>query len=234
MSDDIKISIQQIIDWCDEMAARGRNPIIKWEGGNDSGWARMEDEDGNSLDCPEADALIDRMYDELDYGSWAGDFDASGEAPYNTKTKSFEGTDYYSETDNESCGANIRIEIPAFIPFDRLVIDTEDEGPSVSCELQLDNGYVHPASHDVLTNLEKQLGEEIGLAVDKYYDESSDAKDFAGYDANYTIDRNEFKREDDMLVHVLTNADFQVHNTTENDKCIDLKELLENEQDSND
>lgn len=234
MSDDKRIPIQQIIDWCDEMAAKGCNPVIKWEGGNDSGWAHMEDEDGNSLDSPEADALTDRMYDDLDYGSWAGDFNASGEASYNTETKTFDGTDYYSEENRTSCSANIRIEIPAFIPFDRLEIESEGETPHVSCDIALDNGYIHPAAHDVMTSLEEQLKEEIAGAVDKHYEKGGDEDEFSDFYNHYVIDRNEFKREDDVMVHVLKEVEFNVHQTQEKGICIDLKELLENEQDSND
>ena len=114
-------SIQQIIDWCDKMTAEDKRPILKWEGGGDSGWVYMEDEDGERLDdVPEAEWLVDKMYDELDYGSWAGEFSANGAAEYSVESKCFEGTDYYSEEQNSSCPSNIRIEIPAFIPFDRL------------------------------------------------------------------------------------------------------------------
>ena len=231
MSETKEFTAQQLIDWCDKMTAEDSRPVIKWEGGNDSGWCYMEDEDGERLDSyPEADALLEHMYSTLDYGSWAGDFSANGEAPYNSETKCFEGTDYYSESDNTSCKAEIRIEIPAFIPFDRLEIQTEDEDCSVSCDIALDNGYVHPGAHDVMTSLEHQLTDDIPAAVDKYYEEDRlDKDEFDSFWNHYVIDRNEFKREDDMMVHVLKEVHFSVHNTTDKDVCIDLKEMLENE-----
>jgi len=224
-------SIQQIIDWCDKMTAEDKRPILKWEGGGDSGWVYMEDEEGNRYDDQkEAEHLVNEMYDTLDYGSWAGEFSANGEAMYNAETKCFEGTDYYSEEERESCDANIRIEIPAFIPFDRLEIETEgEENVSVNCALALDNGYVHPASHDVMTALEKQLSEEISSAIDTY--EGPD--EFSSAYSHYVIDRNDFKREGDMMVYNLKDVEFSVHNTVDKDIMIDLKELLENEQDLN-
>lgn len=222
-------TIQQIIDWCDKMTAEDKRPILKWEGGGDSGWVFMEDEDGERLDSElQADWLVDKMYDELDYGSWAGEFSANGEAEYNPETKCFEGTDYYSEEDRTSCAANIRIEIPAFIPFDTLEIETEDEDLHVSCALAIHNGYVHPASHEVMTSLEEQLKEEISAAVDKHYNGDM-YDDFSNYYNHYVIDRNEFKREGDMMVYVIKEVSFNVHNTQEKDISIDLKELLENE-----
>lgn len=224
-------TIQQIIDWCDKMTAEGKRPILKWEGGGDSGWVYMEDEDGERLDdVPEAEWLVDKMYDELDYGSWAGEFSANGEAEYSVESKCFEGTDYYSEEQNSSCPSNIRIEIPAFIPFDRLEIETEDEEIGVSCALSLDNGYVHPASHDVMTSLEEQLKEDISAAVDEHYkSDSEDPDEFNNFYNHYVIDRNEFKREGDMMVHILKEVGFNVHQTEEKGIRIDLKELLENE-----
>jgi len=231
MSEETTFTAQQLIDWCDKMASEGKNPVIKWEGGNDSGWCYMEDEDGDRLDShPEADALMEHMYDTLDYGSWAGDFSASGEAPYNTETKCFEGTDYYSESDNTNCPAEIRIEIPAFIPFDRLEIQTEDQECQVSCDIALDNGYVHPAAHDVMTSLEHQLTDEIPAAVDKHYEEERlDKNEFDSFWHHYVIDRNEFKREDDMMVHTLKQVHFSVQNTTDKNICVDLKDMLDNE-----
>lgn len=231
MSETKEFTAQQLIDWCDKMAAENKNPVIKWEGGNDSGWCYMEDEDGDRLDeHPESEALLNHMYDTLDYGSWAGDFSANGEAPYNTKTKCFEGTDYYSESENTSCEAEIRIEIPAFIPFDRLEIQTEDQECHVSCDIALDNGYVHPAAHDVMTSLEHQLTDDIPAAVDKHYEkEHLDKDDMDSFWNHYVIDRNEFKRDGDMMVHVLKEVHFSVQNTVDKDICIDLKDMLENE-----
>ena len=229
MSEETIFTAQQLIDWCDKMASEGKNPVIKWEGGGDSGWCYMEDEEGERLDShPEAGALMEHMYDTLDYGSWAGEFSANGEAPYNTKTKSFEGTDYYSESENTSCDAEIRIEIPAFIPFDRLEIQTEDEDCTVSCDIALDNGYVHPAAHDVMTNLEKQLTEEIPGAVDNHY-KSGDDDQFDSFWHHYIIDRNQFKREGDMMVHILKEVHFSIHNVVDKDICIDLKDIAEYE-----
>ena len=121
-----------------------------------------------------------------------------------------------------------RIEIPAFIPFDRLEIQTEDEDCSVSCDIALDNGYIHPAAHDVMTNLEMQLAEEIPGAVDNHY-KSGDDDQFYSFWHHYVIDRNEFKREGDMMVHILKEVHFSVHNVVDKDICIDLKDIAEYE-----
>lgn len=226
-----KISIQDIINWCDKMVAEGRTPIIKWEGGNDSGWVYMEDEDGARMEEPEAEALIDRMYDELDYGSWAGDFSSNGEAMYDPATKSFEGTDYYSETERDAAESFIRIAIPAFIPFDRLEIETEgQENIEVSCALDVHNTFVHPNTEAVMNKLTEQLKADMEDAVDKYFKKDHLSWDvFSDYYSHYVIDRNDFKREGDELVHILENVEFNRNNTVENLKLIDLKELLENE-----
>ena len=72
---------QGLIEWLDEQADLGKDVMLKWEGGNDSGWAYFE-LDGETIENEHTDRLVNWMYDHLDYGSWAGDFSAQGEAVY--------------------------------------------------------------------------------------------------------------------------------------------------------
>ena len=83
------MKIEDVIKWCDKKTTEGSKIAICWEGGGDSGWVYMEVDGAQSTD-PEAEWLVDRMYSVLDYGSWAGEFNASGRAEYDIKTKIFE------------------------------------------------------------------------------------------------------------------------------------------------
>lgn len=228
-----EFTAKELIDWCDKMTSEGRRPVLKWEGGNDSGWVFMEDEHGEKFEEePIVEKLIDKMYSELDYGSWAGDFDANGEAEYSTETKTFEGIDYYSTSDGFSCKADIEISIPAEIPFDRLEIETEGEDCETNCHLILDNGYVHPMTHSVIQDLEKQLADEIYAAANAYFEEERrDKDDLDSFWHTYQIDRNEFKKVGDAFIYKMKSVHFSMRETVDKGIEINLQELLELEND---
>ncbi len=229
------IKMQDIIDWCDKMTEEGKRPILKWEGGGDSGWCYMEDEDGERLDShPEAQQLTDYMYDNLDYGSWAGEFTTNGEAPYNEKTKSFEGTDYYSETEGSSCDANIKIRIPREIMFDTFEIETSgyhEEHLTVECDISLRNGFLHPHTKEVMDSIKQQLSTEIQDTIDKYQEETD--VHIENYYNNYRINRSDFKVVNDYLgnyyEYILDTVEFSVMNEDPKDVYLDLNELKENQ-----
>lgn len=223
-----QFTIQEIIDWCDKMSAEGKNPILKWEGGGDSGWVHMEDEDGHAIDCPEAECLINEMYDTLDYGSWAGEFSANGEAAYNTKTKMFEGTDYYSEQNRESCPSDVVVAIPAHIPFDSLSIETSEyDSMDINISFRVDNLFTHPDIKDLEIKLELELKHQIQSTIDSYINEAN--LEFSSYYNTYDISVSDFKKVGSELLYTIPELEFEVHETQEKNIVIDLKELLENE-----
>lgn len=230
MSDQEKkqFTIQELIDWCDKMSAEGKNPSLKWEGGGDSGWVHMEDEDGHAIDYPEAEWLINEMYDTLDYGSWAGEFSANGEATYNAETKMFEGTDYYSEQDRESCSSDVVVAIPANIPFDSLSIETSEyDSMDVTVSFRVNNLFTHPDIHGLEIKLQQELKHQIQGTIDKYINEEN--LEFSSYYNTYEIPASDFKKVGDELLYTIPELEFEVHETQEKDIVIDLKELLENE-----
>lgn len=223
-----QFTIQEIIDWCDKMSAEGKNPILKWEGGGDSGWVHMEDEDGHAIDCPEAEWLINEMYDTLDYGSWAGEFSANGEAGYNAETKMFEGTDYYSEQSRESCPSDVVVAIPAHIPFDSLSIETSEyDSMDINISFRVDNLFTHPDIKDLQIKLELELKNKIQSTIDSYINESG--FEFSSYYNTYDISVSDFKKVGNELLYTIPELEFEINETQEKDIVIDLKELLENE-----
>jgi hypothetical protein len=223
-----QFTIQELIDWCDKMSAEGKNPILKWEGGGDSGWVHMEDEDGHAIDCPEAEWLINEMYDTLDYGSWAGEFSANGEAAYNTKTKMFEGTDYYSEENRDTCNSDVVITIPANIPFNRLVIETSDyDSLNVGVSLEVDNLFTHPETHSIEEKIAEDIKNPIETTINDYVRE--EGLEFSSYYDNYSIDASEFKKVGNNLVYTMKELGFSCHLSNPKDVEIDLKQLLEDE-----
>lgn len=105
---DLVISNEEIYAYLDELVDKGHEIVANWDGGNDSGMVYFTvDGDIVNPESPFDYAIFDRLEeminDKLGYGSWAGEFHAYGEAPYDSKTHSFIGDnteeiiDYNSE-----------------------------------------------------------------------------------------------------------------------------------------
>lgn len=223
------ISIQQVIDWCLKKTEEGHDIMLMWDGGGDSGWVHLE-VDGEDSGEPEAEWLINEMYEQLDYGSWAGEFSASGEAPFDPITKTFQGTDYYSFTDTCSVDSEIEIRIPKYIHFDNLEIHTEDEDCSTFITFNIRNGFEHPDAVLFETILADHLQKEIIDVVKSYIDNEYEID---SYWEDYSLSReSDFTEDGDDLVAVLKTIQYSRRYTTEKDVEINLQELLENKTDN--
>jgi hypothetical protein len=119
-----KIKEGNLLRWCKEQVEAGRELKLCWEGGGDSGWAYFQI-DGQTVENTFTEKLTDMMYAELDYGSWAGEFSAQGEATFDADIKAFVGTDYYSETANTSIESDIIVSVPKDIWFDNIRISVD-------------------------------------------------------------------------------------------------------------
>lgn len=208
---------KSIMDWLTKQADEGNELCMKWEGGGDSGWCYFE-VDGHQEDNEYTEALVEYMYSYLDYGSWAGEFNAQGTAVYNPKTKCFEGTDYYSEDAHTTIETEIKISIPKSFWFDTFHIEVEsnyDESPNVSARFLLKNGFLTQQHEDFCHNLEEVLTDDFENLFDKY--ESSDDHDFRGCNDSWIINRTEFTEEGDNLVYTIQNVEVQTTEGSEKD-----------------
>jgi hypothetical protein len=225
-----KFTLQELLDWCDKKAAEGKQLDIVWDGGGDSGWVHFEIDEEDCTE-PEAEELVDMMYDLLDYGSWAGEFFASGTATYDAETKTFEGIDSYSETEGTSCEAEIVIRVPKSLPFTMLNIRTQDENVDVDANFFITNGFVHPDYTKIQNELNESLQSEFSEAIDKDLDKTSQEFDSCWH--NYEIPREQFEVDGDDLVHTIKQVHYTFHCHTDRDMSINLAELLEEEEEEN-
>jgi hypothetical protein len=221
------ISIKEIIDWCDKQVEEGKEIKICWEGGGDSGWVYFEVDD-EQAGGEEIEALVDMMYSTLDYGSWAGEFSANGEAIYNADTKCFEGVDYYSEDSWE----NTKFEDPFQFPiskslgFDSIEYNIEgnyEDDFRVEVIFNIVNGFISPELRELEEEISKAILEKI-------------KQDFQHVDINYfstheLAERHELKIENDVIIFEISMINYSTYETSENGITIDLKERLENETD---
>lgn len=154
-----------VAEWCDEQVKAGKEITLKWEGGGDSGWVYFEI-DGEQVENEYTEALVSYCYDTLSYGSWAGEFDANGEATYDPDQKAFVGIDYYSESEVDERDPGIVLSIPKELWFDGISIDVEDVEyevgeHNVDVRLIVQNGMVVEDHKTIAEQLKKQIVEEI-------------------------------------------------------------------------
>lgn len=163
MIQDTDMTISKVRAWAKKLHEEGKELKVLWDGGGDSGWIHFEI-DGLDASGPEVDFLVEWCDNVLDYGSWAGEFSAAGEAVYDPEKECFEGIDWYSS--EESCSVNnedvITIKIPTAIKVDGLEInmETDDEEPVIQVTIKVTNGFKtdehYEAEEDILSDIEQQ------------------------------------------------------------------------------
>jgi hypothetical protein len=221
------ISIQEIIDWCDKQVAEGKEITLCWEGGGDSGWVFFII-DGTQAEGEEIEALVDMMYNELDYGSWAGEFSANGTATYDPVTKCFEGVDYYSEDDwtNTTFEEPFAFYIPGTYGFDSIEYNIEgnfEDDFRVEVTFNIVNGFITPE----LRELENEMAE----AIKEKLNEELKEKDVNYFGTHKLAERHEMNTEKSSVIFQFDTIEYSVYQTDEKGITIDLKERLENETD---
>lgn len=227
MEKEKEITVASVIAWCDKQVEEGREIKLIWDGGGDSGWCHFH-VDGEEARGPEIDWLIDKMDSELDYGSWAGEFFASGEALYDSKTKVFEGEDTYTEDAETYIESVVTITVPAkFNNFEFLTIRTEDEECHTEVNLVVRNGIKHPDKTAWEENLAKTCQETFPDLIEKGYEGNDEIISFWG---TYNIPFEDFEIcENGDYKKIITSLSFTVSAAESNTKIIDLQEMLNEE-----
>ena len=214
-----------LVEWCDQQVADGKELKIKWDGGNDSGWVHFEI-DGEDIENEYTEFLVNYMNDHLDYGSWAGDFEASGEAIYDADEKAFVGDDYYSEIDSDSREVNIKIEVPKHLWFNQLFIGLEinnDADAEATVEFNLTNGFFtdeHSLTEEAIGKVvEEKLTDEIDKFIQDY--------EFDSIWESLVLRPEEAVIEGDNLVFTIENINFRYRNTEDKYVHLDVQEISE-------
>lgn len=225
------IQKQSLIDWCDQQAAAGKELALCWDGGGDSGWVYFE-LDEEQIENEHTNKLVDMMYDELDYGSWAGEFSANGRAIYNAETKCFIGTDYYSEDQTVQYPCAIRLELPADVWFDTLSYSIEDEAVT-DVSLEVRNGFTTDRHTAVAELVKESFDDQLDGVIEKFNNDP-DTNEFRSMWEDNTINRSEFVQEGDKLVHVITSIGIGTYDGDEKDVCLDLNDFVNLKDDEED
>lgn len=173
---EVKLSV---LDWCKEQVAQDRELSIHWEGGGDSGWVHFEI-DGETVDNDYTQYLISAMYDQLDYGSWAGEFTAHGSATFSLEENAFVGTDYYQEDERMLYSCDISFKVPNGLWYDSLHYRVEcsgDESVSSDVSFSIKNGFLTDEHIEIQRVLEDVLDDEVPKLIEKFIDEGKEFRD---------------------------------------------------------
>ena len=219
---------KSILKWIEDLDKGGNELSIGWEGGGDSGWAYFQ-VDGQQVDNEYTEAILDYMYNELNYGSWAGEFNANGTAIYDVPTKTFQGTDYFGEDGNDVIDTTIIINVPKKLWFDTLHVECEgnyDETPNMSIQFIVKNGFLTQEHSDFCSNLEEVLKDDFDALFSTY--ESTDSCEFRGCNDSWILERKDGIEEDDMLVFKITAVEISTIDTEERNIVLELTDDIVN------
>lgn len=217
---------KSIVQWCKEQTENGLELTMKWEGGGDSGWVYFEI-DGQTVDNEYSRALVDQMDTTLDYGSWAGEFNASGSAVYDAEKNAFEGTDFYGEDENEVLDVDVTIRIPKKFWFNTFHLEVErnyDDGTNVAASFLVKNGFLSQEHSDFCTNLEQELVKDFDDIFNNY--DSVNGYEFRSCTDSWILEKSEATEEGDELVFKIKKLDVNIMNNEDRPVVLELNEDL--------
>lgn len=231
MSEIKELTPADIRAWAKELHAQGSTLKLCWDGGGDSGWAYFEI-DGEQRDTPETEYLVDMCYGELDYGSWAGEFSASGEALYNPEEEAFVGTDNYSTEEYENINDEdaLLIEVPTCIKVDGLEVNIESDGDeaTLTLEIKVTHGFKTPEYKKIEREIEQKLLDKYYKIVDKY---SRSGNTYTPASCNQVFTKADLELSTDGEYWIATWDDIDVNKLEGEDRDIvlSLKDTEDNE-----
>lgn len=230
MSEETEMTLAKVRAWAKQLHEQGQTLKLLWDGGGDSGWVHFQI-DNEEADTPETKFLVDMCYEILDYGSWAGEFNASGEAEYDPEEEAFVGIDDYATDEYHYLPEEEQpiIKVPASINFTAIEIESDRESEAVV--------HIHQR-HGFRTAEYAQVERAIGLDVDKQgeklvaqYVELPDGNE---YDHNYNsgvIRKEAFTLSEDGTEYVARWENFSIQRSEVEEKsiCLSLKDTHEDE-----
>jgi len=219
----MKLTDGELLAWADKMDAEGFELKMTWDGGGDSGWIVFECDKTELTDEDEAmiELLKNICDNELDYGSWAGEFSASGEAIYNSYTKCFEGMDYYSEDHEIKRDCAIKVTIPEDLWFNSIEIAIQDEEINVTTDIIVRNGF----KTDLHTRWESEINQDVEDQVQEVVNKVvKDGHEYRSMWEEITLTASDFtSNSDGTKTAMITSIDVGVFESDEKEICINLK-----------
>lgn len=220
-----EINNLEALAWCKKKHAEDRTLNMHWDGGGDSGWVDFQI-DGAITDEDQAfiDFLTDKCYSELDYGSWAGEFSASGDATFNPEEGAFVGTDYYSEDGSIDYKCELKIDVPKNVWFDAVEIMIEDEEIEVSVDLIVRNGFKTEAHQNAENSMTTSIKNQVSEIVEEYINYNSSPQSFRSMWEEINLSKSDFLETEAGMSATLNSISIGVFDEEQKDIYISLNE----------
>jgi hypothetical protein len=222
---------QTLRQWLDALEAEGKEVKVTWEGGNDDGSfsVYVDDKEIDIEHKSMGGLLVDVVADEIAYGSFAGDYSTNGELFYSKGELT--GIDYYSSSESACLELRkkdyIRIEVPEYLWFDTLSINTEgyheDDGIELTVNFNITNGPVV----DEHTTLEETLSEMLEKTISERLDHVKEQVNYVSNDWNFRFDEGEII--DGKRVFFIKEIDYNYEDGEDKDICIEITDDAEEE-----
>jgi hypothetical protein len=204
-----------VLEWCDQQVAEGKELSIGWDGGNDSGYAFFK-LDKQDIDNEYTEVLLDHIYEELDYGSWAGEFSASGEAIYSSDTKCFEGTDYCSNEDYISYDCEIKIKVPKEFSFEEIFFECDERTIRVFVKTELEECF------DYIKDIKSNFQIQFDKVIKKF---ESEGNTFLGSYFEEETFKDDYTLEGDFLTFVIESISLRTEYLEEKGIVLDVSQI---------
>lgn len=215
-----------ILDWCNKMHEQGHEICLNWDGGGDSGWVYFTI-DGETTENEYTTALVEYMYDHLDYGSWAGEFSANGQAKYDPNEKAFIGTDYYSEDGSTTRSCDITFKVPKSLWFDTLNVQVQGEEAIASVEFEVKNGFLSKEHEQFAQTLGHDLTDLFDKEVE-FFQPDNDNQEYRSVWDQYEFTPADDKSTDpDNYLFKIDKISFSVSDTDDKDICLSVESFTE-------
>jgi hypothetical protein len=222
---------QSLKQWLDDLESQGHEVKVTWEGGNDDGSfsVYVDDEEISTEGTSMGGLLVDVVADEIAYGSFAGDYSTNGELIYSKGELT--GIDNYSCSESACLELKkkdyIRIEVPEYLWFDTLTINTEgyheDSGIDVTVNFNISNGPVV----DEHSTLEESLSEMIRDAVTERLDHVKEQVNYVYSDWSFRFDEGQII--DGKRVFFIEDIDYNYEDGEDKEICIEVTDDAEEE-----
>jgi hypothetical protein len=213
-----------VLEWCNQQVADGHKLSMHWEGGGDSGWVYFHI-DGKEVENEYTEYLVGMMYDQLDYGSWAGEFNAQGEAVYNKEEQAFVGIDGYSEDETMAHSCNIVIQIPKELWYDNLSISLEgdeNESTRIDARFSIKNGFLSDKHTVFIEGIEEKMQEEVDNVIQNFIDVSG--KDYRSIWQTITLEPKDGVIKENFIEYTIEELNIGTTSSEEKDIYLEITE----------
>jgi hypothetical protein len=211
-----------VLEWCNKQTDEGNKLSIHWEGGGDSGWAHFQI-DGSETSNEYTEYLLDRMNETLDYGSWAGEFSATGSAEYDKEEQAFVGIDDYSEDETMTHGCNIVIQVPKDLWHDSLSINIEgDYGDRTRIEARfgIKNGFLSDKHTAFIQGVEDKMEQEVDAVIEDFIQNSP--TDYRSIWENINLEPKDGVVKGDFLEYTIEELNIGTTSSDEKDVYLEV------------